>query len=419
MSTITRGVRKVSENILSDGRAIIVTEKDKNKYKWSDIPLSSKFIDSKTGIEWVKLEGESDWVPAHAKNDGTLCIAKDTRIKNEIYTILTLDDGNGFFSCRNQYGEVRHFQFDKNGFYFKLEEGHYEPNRNLLTVVLDDVLTRTAASGGVKEIDEQTILVTDELNIGQKVQITYASVIRIGNPYPRIFMTYNEPPEAEVGDLYINPQYTHYQEKLDDDGLLSWGKIKDTPTSLLGYGIKDKLAAQVHTHQYKDIVDPPTTMTANGGKADTADKLTNPHNIILNGFVNGTASFDGSADAKISTTLDTNSLHQAIRADIGVNNVVNYIKTTTTNVSVITGLMTANVGAVIPIPAGYDRSQCKFCVYPLTFQTTVQTTLQKENKIFVPVTFSLGINIVNGMITSNNNIGIIGYYAIGVKAGGM
>ena len=80
MSTTTRGVRKVSENILSDGRAIIVTEKDKDKYKWADIPVGSKFIDSKTGIEWVKLEGESDWVPAHVKNDGTLCIAKDARI---------------------------------------------------------------------------------------------------------------------------------------------------------------------------------------------------------------------------------------------------------------------------------------------------------------------------------------------------
>ena len=123
--TTTRGIRKVSENILSHGRAIIVTEKDKNNYKWGEIPLGSKFIDTKTGVEYVKLEGESDWVPAHVKNDGTLCIAKDTMLVTEVFTIINSDEGNGYFSCKNDNGDIRHYEFTTDGYVFVLEKGTY------------------------------------------------------------------------------------------------------------------------------------------------------------------------------------------------------------------------------------------------------------------------------------------------------
>ena len=46
----THGIKKVSENILAPGRAIIVTEKDKDKYTWGEIPDGSIFIDTETGI---------------------------------------------------------------------------------------------------------------------------------------------------------------------------------------------------------------------------------------------------------------------------------------------------------------------------------------------------------------------------------
>ena len=105
----TRGIKKVSENILSDGRAIIVTEKDKDNYVWADIPNGSLFIDTTTGIMQVKIEGESDWVPAGLKNDGTLCIAKDTKLVTEIYTIVNPDEGDGHFSCTDGDGNTRHF----------------------------------------------------------------------------------------------------------------------------------------------------------------------------------------------------------------------------------------------------------------------------------------------------------------------
>ena len=50
-----RGVRKVNENVLTNGRGIIITEQDKNQYKWSDIPVASKLINTQNGLEYVKI----------------------------------------------------------------------------------------------------------------------------------------------------------------------------------------------------------------------------------------------------------------------------------------------------------------------------------------------------------------------------
>lgn len=273
--TTTRGIKKVSENILSDGRAIIVTEKDKNKYKWSEIPDGSLFVDTVTGITQVKIQGESDWVPFGIKNDGTLCIAKDTKLVTEVYTIKDPDEGDGHFSCVNKNGDIRHFHLTDEGYFiFELEEGSYQMNRNQVSVVIDDCLHRSAASGGVIEKSETKVIVTDGLIAGQEITISYSNVLRIGNPYPRVFINDNEPDISEVGDLWIDPTGTigndpdyvedpHYERHVD------WENIDGKPTSLVGYDIRDNVAAKVHNHVVADISDFPLTMRANGGNADT------------------------------------------------------------------------------------------------------------------------------------------------------
>lgn len=106
----THGIKKVSENILAPGRAIVVTEKDKDKYAWGDIPDGSLFVDKETGMMAVKLEGESDWVPAGIKNDGTINIAKDNITKIESFTIEqeTVPDNKEEFIYTNSEGKRRH-----------------------------------------------------------------------------------------------------------------------------------------------------------------------------------------------------------------------------------------------------------------------------------------------------------------------
>ena len=160
----TRGIKKVSENILSDGRAIIVTEKDKDNYVWADIPNGSLFIDTTTGIMQVKIEGESDWVPAGLKNDGTLCIAKDTKLVTEIYTIVNPDEGNGNFSCKDGDGNTRHFPLTNEGYHvFYLEKGSYQMRRNQISVMIDDCLYRSQSSGGLTELSETKIILNEKI----------------------------------------------------------------------------------------------------------------------------------------------------------------------------------------------------------------------------------------------------------------
>lgn len=271
----TRGIKKVSENILSDGRAIIVTEKDKDNYVWADIPNGSLFIDTTTGIMQVKIEGESDWVPAGLKNDGTLCIAKDTKLVTEIYTIVNPDEGDGHFSCTDGDDNTRHFPLTNEGYpVFYLEKGSYQMRRNQISVMIDDCLYRSQSSGGLTELSETKIILNEKLVTGQEITITYSNVVRIGNPYPRIFINDNAPDNAEVGDFWIDCNDNigddpNYEEDPYYDRHVDWSNVDGKPTTLAGYGIRDDIAAKVHKHSINDITDFPLTMRANGGNADT------------------------------------------------------------------------------------------------------------------------------------------------------
>lgn len=423
--SITRGIKKVSENILSDGRAIIVTEKDKDNYVWADIPNGSLFIDTTTGIMQVKIEGESDWVPAGLKNDGTLCIAKDTKLVTEIYTIVNPDEGDGNFSCTDGDGNTRHFPLTNEGYpVFYLEKGSYQMQRNQISLMIDDCLYRSVASGDLTELGETRIQLNEQLKTGQKVTITYSNVVRIGNPYPRIFINDNEPDTkaAEIGDLWIDTDfdYANYGKYLDvDDGKLDWNKIKNTPTSLSGYGITDSLSLDGHTHSYNDLTDKPLTNVANGGRADTADKLSTPRNFNITGEITGSGVFDGTSDCSINTTIDQTLLHQHIINIVGVDDLVKYIRNNTSRIDIVTGIMSPSQGAYIPIPAGFSRNQCKFIVYPLSASFTSSGAVVNA-AVSISASLDLVVDMANGLIQSNpnNSIKVIGYAAIGLKDGG-
>lgn len=248
----SRGIHKTSEQTLLKGRGMLVTEKDKTKYDWNDIPVGSKFIDDVTGIEQVKIKDvlidkdsgspigygvakdgkiyyadqktpmlkkdgtqyrvdeveyseQSDWVPAGVKNDGTLCIAKDTMIVKETFTVYQPNDGSGNMVYTNRKGEYRRLPILSNGsVVFELENGSYIMGRNHLDVLIDGTLHRSAHNGGITELTEKRFAVPAGLNAGQKVEATYYRIMRIGPLHPRIFMNEDRPPESETGDLWID-----------------------------------------------------------------------------------------------------------------------------------------------------------------------------------------------------------------------
>ena len=270
---VGRGIKKVNENVFTNGRGIIVTEQDKNQYNWADIPVGSKLINTKDGTEYVKLEGESDWVPSKIRNDGTLNIAKDSIIKKEIFTIIDPDEGDGNFSYSNTLGQVRHMPISNDGYVFELEEGSYAQFRNHLEVKIDDVLTRDTISGGLIEINYHRFAVTDvTLESGQEITATYYKVIRIGNPYPRFFYHKNEPEDGEIGDFWLDVDATLAEvdcEELRDESTktLPWTRVSGKPDTLSGYGLYDEVTKLINDHvvpwsKISGIPTPPTNIDA-------------------------------------------------------------------------------------------------------------------------------------------------------------
>ena len=326
---VARGVRKVNETITQEGRALILTEAEADKLLWDDIPVGSIRINEKNGTWSVKIEGETGWVPGGIKNDGTLNVMKDTRIGIENFIIKQLEVPgskreftyyydvadedhirHGIILYKNkvgmhgeygQYGtfptwaeckrrllleddmqEMNYRNTQKVGYVFGLEKGDYALYRNHLKVFIDDILTRTVASGGIKEVSETRFCLTEEnLENGMEITAEYIYAFRLGNPYPRTFINKNEPDEkaAEVGDFWLDidgkvNDTDPLPDLIDEDGMVGWDRIRPTtrPTSLAGYGITDKVSYQGHKHQKSDIVDFPTSLPANGGRADVATR---------------------------------------------------------------------------------------------------------------------------------------------------
>lgn len=281
-----RGVRKVSELITQNKRSLILSEEDASKLNWADIPVSTLKINSKTGIMSVKLEGESDWVPAGIKNDGTLVIAKDGKVNVENYIIREVDHSRKTFSYALESGDVRHSIIDdRYGFVFNLETGSYQIDRNQIEVIIDDILIRSKTSGGLFEISENKIGIKDTLVKDQEITIKYNCALRIGNPYPRFFLNSNEPDAklAEIGDFWLDYDATMEQElglsdtePNPDEAFrrVNWDDINGRPNTVYGYGITDKISYEGHVHRKVDITDFPSSMKANGGNADTVNGLT-------------------------------------------------------------------------------------------------------------------------------------------------
>lgn len=200
-----RGVRKVSEAIVMDGRSLIVTEPDDSKLNWGMIPDGTLKIDPETGEMSIKIAGESSWLPAGLKNDGTITIAKDAKIVYEVFTIKRSDNGDGTFTYTNGEGNDRTKPLTVEGFQtFELEKGTYVKSRNKIEVIIDDTLHRSAASGGLIEIDEERIALTGKEEEGTEVTVKYVQKFNVGTPYPRFYMGDTEPERKEYGDFWLD-----------------------------------------------------------------------------------------------------------------------------------------------------------------------------------------------------------------------
>lgn len=287
-----RGVRKINEQTVQEGRALIITEENESNYSWEDIPCGSLKVDGDTGVILVKLRGQGSWVPSNIRIDTardingeavydtndtefghTVAIAKDSIILRENYVITNTDSDGNRFTYEDETGQ-RFFGYkSEKGFHFELRKGHYAPGRNMLDVIIDDCLYRSAASGGIIEQSETKFIVTEPLVNGMELTVKYVQLIRYGNPYPRIYLRrgqYNdqgidmndEPENAEVGDVWIDftgepeDEDGYLAEALNSSDYIPWWRISGFPTTVSeaqACNFMKDAVAKGHRHKISDI----------------------------------------------------------------------------------------------------------------------------------------------------------------------
>ena len=273
-----QGIRKINENVLQEQRALILTDTNKDNYDFNSLPDGTIYIDTTNGNEYIKLKGQTDWVARNVKADNTIAIMKDSMVVNEVFTVKSIDTTNKTFVYTTDTDQQMTGKIDGSGhLVFNLNKGTYLPGRNHLNVKIDGILERTVQDGNLVEINENRFYVTDTLETGHRLNVEYIKWIRIGNPYPRFYLSNDEPTEAEVGDLWLDEDANLDSDtgaNTDDDfaneAKISWSRIADTPNTLVGYGIKSPQYTIVgHSHVWKDISDRPSSLPANGGNANT------------------------------------------------------------------------------------------------------------------------------------------------------
>lgn len=411
----SRGVHKVSEKIFQDKRAIITTDTSAIA---TDYPDGSLLINPNTGIILVKLKDASEWAPFGTKNDGTISIAKDAIINTEIFTIENPKLRDGVFTYLNSKGQRREMPFTNEGYVFELEDGIYQPGRNHLRITIDSVLERTSFDGAISELTQTRFRLNEKIVAGQEIKVQYFATIRIGNPYPRVFIKdgdIDSDPKrktAEIGDLYLDTSIGDNSSQItaqNKDGI-SWSMIKNTPTTLSGYGISDKVAAAKHSHLFsEDIIGAPQSLPANGGNADTAVKLRNAFSVIVNGEASGSTMIDGSRDVNLNLSLSKNFINREdVRNEISA---IALAATASSNapsvsgrqVTAISGILAVSTGGTytLPIPNGYARNQCYYMVSP--------------TKITAGVAVNFYLDTSSGNISAVTGITQMSYTVIGIK----
>ena len=447
---VPRGVRKINEHLVQQGRALLITEDNEAQYSWEDIPYGSIKINATTGLLMGKIKGQSNWVPLNVRLDAaydengnllqidreedgsiavdaqgkvkvsyitdvdyaeyinnaikyggqTISIAKDAIVQRENFTIKNISSGNQEFRYYTETNAETIGQVTEAGFWFKLQKGHYPPGRNMLEIIIDDCLYRSAASGGIIEVDSQRFIIPEQLEPGQEISVRYYQQNRIGNPYPRIYFRKGdytatatsdssifdlltgtddlaEPNAAEVGDLWfdysgsVEAEDGYLGEYIETTTTVTWDKIVGYPTTLVeaqSRGMFDDASRVGHKHNLSDIdeldgllVGGTVAYAQYADNATNAVSATNARNAtqasnasLLNGQPIGTKPGNIvaiGADGKISGKLVPTSVQQ-IKKMADYNSFMADLSLAFNNMFK-PGMIVAWYGSIMDIPSGW------------------------------------------------------------------
>lgn len=126
----------------------------------------------------------------------------DTVIKEEVFTILTSNNGDGTFTYSKDGRQVIS-QLTIEGYQvFHLTQGTYELNTNRVEVIINDTLRRSVVSGGIVELSKNSFVLTSPEENGAEITVKYYE--RIGfTPEYNIKLDVNKPPTNDNKTIWF------------------------------------------------------------------------------------------------------------------------------------------------------------------------------------------------------------------------
>lgn len=125
----------------------------------------------------------------------------DTLIKEEVFTIINADNGDGTFTYNDGVQNVIS-ELTENGYQvFTLTKGEYLSDMNRIEVIINDTLRRSAASGGLVEIDNTTFALSPEGN-GAEITAKYYERIGLTGEH-NLIINEVQPPQSEGNTVWF------------------------------------------------------------------------------------------------------------------------------------------------------------------------------------------------------------------------
>lgn len=125
----------------------------------------------------------------------------DTQVRVDIFKIISGNNGNGTYTYTLN-GVEQVGSLDNEGRQILVLSGSYDMGVNHIEALIDDTLHRSSASGGLVEIDGNTIKLTDVLASGQEVTVKYYERIGIAGEH-NVVVGEQKPPPTRGATLWF------------------------------------------------------------------------------------------------------------------------------------------------------------------------------------------------------------------------
>lgn len=125
----------------------------------------------------------------------------DTKVRVDLFKIISSNNGDGTYTYTLN-GVEQVGSLDNEGRQILVLSGSYDMGANHIEALIDDTLHRSSASGGLVEIDRNTIKLTDVLASGQEVTVKYYERIGIAGEH-NVVVGEQKPPPTRGATLWF------------------------------------------------------------------------------------------------------------------------------------------------------------------------------------------------------------------------